>query len=379
MTVADKYPNRVKGSLFAPGLVAGFPVSLNAPTVTSVNFPTATVTLNAGATLDFALDADGSYLNDSTAVRLVIEAPDSCATPTPPVDIKPLPVTQSGVCGPWQVCFDVDIFNTAVANSPATVSLQLYQNGLPVGTPLVQTAIKDGKICFDIPASTNGLGYDYTVRAVFPIPGQAPIIKILGNAQIGQSGAQNDDLACKPPTASCCPNFMSEWGPNDATAGYFGAMFSIGAPSLGAPATLTFNATSANALQLAQNLKQWVEWLKFNNGCKGLVGFQLTLQPIKTNSTPPTKPYPPQSGPSLGVAQTASIINGTLSPSLIWPNIPAMAEYGYVSMTLTPIGQNGQPIKCDLGNCASRLFTRWHYGGGSSFKATPGPVSIKLE
>ena len=46
--------NRVKGSLL-PSVCGRFPREpSNAPTVTSVNYPRATVTFDAGASLDFA-------------------------------------------------------------------------------------------------------------------------------------------------------------------------------------------------------------------------------------------------------------------------------------------------------------------------------------
>ncbi len=85
--------------------------------------------------------------------------------------------------------------------------LHIYQNGTLVTTIPGVTFSSDGNYCFPVNPATMGLapgGFDYTIEGLFSMStgGLAPIT--VGNASVGQGGAQNDDyqVAC---SKQCCP------------------------------------------------------------------------------------------------------------------------------------------------------------------------------
>ncbi len=295
---------------------------------------------------------------------------------TPNVGITPVVTTPINLCAPGKVCFNVDVFNGPVQTAPATVTFQPTQNGSPVGPLQTQMVNADGQICFSAGPVPPGQGWDYVVKASFPIPGAPPQIITLNSPVPGP----NNDLVCAQNNADCCPKFMQAWNLDQPTSMYFGGMFSANVPMGGGNYPITFQGSATNAQTLANNLKQWVEWLKFDSGCSSLIGFRVEMQPWKSNqttsSTPPPYLLPPVGPPAMtsaGSSQFVTMISGNVTPLILtWPNIAQSPFYHYMSFKLIPIGPHNQPVTCNIGKCAEEMFTRWHIGSGAAAKAGSG-------
>lgn len=180
----------------------------------------------------------------------------------------------------------------------------------------------------------------------------------IGPLNLDTSGFQ----ACKPidgggtgTTNPCCPDFTKEIKPGNVAS-----MFAESQHGLGQPYTMTFssNGTFSNAFE--GYLKEWAHWLSID-GCRGTVGFKITYQLFNTNSpNKPTGPNPPTGSSAAVQTQTVNYIGTNVSPpSFVW-NVPASPNWWFVKATVTPIGQNGQPVACTKSaGCMDRIYTGW--------------------
>lgn len=375
MRSIDVSPSGVRGYLFAPGLQSGYPVTLSRPQGSSVALPTTTVSLSAGQAVDFALDANGIYLNDSTQVDLTVESSPACATS--PVVVHPLPPSPNNPC---KMCFEVGGLPPpgAVGNSAVVLTVQYYQNGAAVGAPVsvLLPGVHNGVNCITPPSPPPGASYDYVVTAATATVNGNPATTQIQAGGTGPNGIiqgpNNDVTGCSVSSSDCCPNFTKKWALDAATSTYFGGMLTAGPVSMDGttPYSLTFNGASLNATQLVDNFKHWADWLKFNSGCTGLVGFRLTMQPVLSTQTP-AGPFGPL--PTGGSSPQQSVVIGPPwsgpSPATLTWSLPQSPYYNYMRMTVTPIGANNQPIKCDLGSCLDNMFARWHFGSVAKIAA----------
>ena len=223
-------PNRVVGHLFVGGIAILSPIVLQATgwAAPTVPFNATVTTTAANQLIEFALDngptGSGSpFLYDSTRLNLKVTLPD------PQVTYSTVPVSvQNPACGPWKICFRVDVPNSAGANGTAQVNLQIYQNGLPVGPLLTPVAgapattttnpmTQDGIICFQVPLSAPYLnpalgGFDYVATTNYTLPGNTTLTPtVIGSQPQGVVQGLNNDVkydprSCTGSTAStCCP------------------------------------------------------------------------------------------------------------------------------------------------------------------------------
>lgn len=139
--------------------------------------------------------------NDWIEAQLKFDCVNSVSMPLHGVTaVTPGPVN---ACIPYQLCFDVNVPNTQAVFGQAALSLQLTQNGFPVGLPITATVTQDGIKCFQLPALPAGTGYDYVLTTTFTYPG------VPSQTTTTQSPIQgmNNDLVCSSgtPASTCCP------------------------------------------------------------------------------------------------------------------------------------------------------------------------------
>lgn len=139
--------------------------------------------------------------NDWIEAQLKFDCANSVSMPPHGVTaVTPGPVN---ACVPYQLCFDVNVPNTPAVLGQAALSLQLTQNGFPVGAAIPATVAQDGIKCFQLPALPAGTGYDYVLTTTFTYPG------VPSQTTTTQSPVQgmNNDLVCSSgtPASTCCP------------------------------------------------------------------------------------------------------------------------------------------------------------------------------
>jgi hypothetical protein len=130
---------------------------------------------------------------------------DFCSTcgPSPEGSVQAAP---SDDCGIGKICVDITVPKTGTQTGQATVSLDIWQNGIKL-TTLNQPAINaDGKVCFPInPSAIAGLdtskGFDYNAKADLKIGSFTLPSKLLGAGPNGVKPDRNNDYQ-----STCPPN-----------------------------------------------------------------------------------------------------------------------------------------------------------------------------
>ncbi len=157
---------------------------------------------------------------------------DFCSTcaPGPEGAIQAAP---SDDCGIGKICVDVTVPKSGTQTGQATVSLDIWQNGIKL-TTLNQPAINaDGKVCFPIdPNAIPGLdktkGFDYSAKADLKIGSFSLPSKLLGAGPNGVKPDRNNDYqsTCAPTGGTCgtpgqppCPTCGQEGQPPCPTCG----------------------------------------------------------------------------------------------------------------------------------------------------------------
>lgn len=109
-------------------------------------------------------------------------------------------------CGPGQICFDYELPIDPKGNTGSvTISLDIYQNGLPLTQLTSPTLNSGGSYCFPInPASIPGInltlgGFDFVATGVFTIGTSSLGHILVGTPTDGIKLGQNNDyqIACK--------------------------------------------------------------------------------------------------------------------------------------------------------------------------------------
>ena len=353
------------------------------PTVTSnEQIFTNSVLLNAGDTLDFAVNNNGDYTSDSTILKLIVAGPTTMY-PHGITAVTPGPVN---TCAPYRLCFDVNVPNGPVGNGSANLSLQIVNNSVTpptvIATPPPKTTAVDGLICFDMPALPAGTSYDYVVTTNFtqPVPGGNPL-----TAQtVLQSPIQgpNNDLVCQggSPASTCCPPVN-----HDIVAGMFNDNHSNTSTSYNeflvpnAPATVNF----------VNGLASYLAYLKFV--CPQIVGLRAEFftgqvaAPLSPGSPGPTGNAGPLSGAQLAASPAntytsnvwgvgvVSALNNQLNPGFNnAPRVPGL--YYRTSVKITGVNASGVAVNCgfDAIECAKGDSYGFVHSSTAGMKVGPG-------
>ena len=293
----------------------------------------------------------------------------------PPHSVTVLTPGPVNACKPYELCFDVNV-PTGPLPGKSDLSLQLYQNGNPIGAPLTHTMTADGKWCFPMPAITPGQGFDYvlttthtygfksTVNSVVLTDVEIDALPKLGTPGLhqGQQQGFNNDLVCDgpPPTGStCCPPMN-----NTTISGLFGH-----SGNSGNTYTEQFGGGAqgpANVAAFISNYNAYLTILKWS--CPNVASLQVTFSLYQTNALGGAFSGTP-------IATNALTFNGSSSPvgSTTFFNAALSNNqfYGIQAIT-TPLGANGQPVKCGFdGKCLADDRFTWIHSIGAKV-AGPG-------
>ena len=206
---------------------------------------------------------------------------DFCSTcgPGPEGAIQ---VATSSDCGAGKICVDVTVPKAGTQTGQATVSLDIWQNGIKV-TTLNQPAINaDGQVCFPInPSTITGLdltkGFDYSAKADLKIGTVILSPKTLGSGPNGTKPGVNNDYSvncsvgsvCGAPGQPPCPACGQEGQPPCPTCGQPGQPL---CPDICTRANPTGNANAAASNRLGNFLGN------LRNAARGTTGKPAALE-----------------------------------------------------------------------------------------------------
>ncbi len=184
---------------------------------------------------------------------------DFCSTcaPGPEGSIQAAPFDE---CGVGKICVDITVPKSGTQIGQATVSLDIWQNGIKL-TTLNQPAINaDGKVCFPInPSTIAGLdtskGFDYSAKADLKIGSFTLPSKLLGAGPNGVKPDRNNDYqstcapnggggTCGTPSQPPCPTCGQEGQSPCPTCGQPGQPL---CPDICTPSNPTGNSNAATA------------------------------------------------------------------------------------------------------------------------------------
>jgi hypothetical protein len=134
---------------------------------------------------------------------------DFCGTCTIKSNEGWLELAQSDKCGVGKVCVDVGIPNKKGDVGKATVSLDIWQNGVLVKTLTSPALTANGQYCFTIdPATISGLdltkGFDYNATATMQSGSIILPVKTIGVPKDGTQSGQNNDYKSQCEAACSC-------------------------------------------------------------------------------------------------------------------------------------------------------------------------------
>jgi hypothetical protein len=120
-----------------------------------------------------------------------------------------LELAQSDKCGVGKVCVDVGIPNKKGSVGQATVSLDIWQNGVLVKTLTSPVLTANGQYCFTIdPAAISGLdltkGFDYNATATMQSGSIILPVKTIGVPKDGTQSGQNNDYKSQCDASLAC-------------------------------------------------------------------------------------------------------------------------------------------------------------------------------
>ena len=305
-----------------------------------------------------------------------------CLVSTPTYGTLPVSVANPA-CGPWKICFRVDVPNSVGANGTAQVNLQIYQNGLPVGPLLTPVAgapattttnpmTQDGIICFQVPLSAPYLnpalgGFDYVATTNYTLPGNTTLTPtVIGSQPQGVVQGLNNDVkydprSCTDSTAStCCP-------PLDKVS--LGGLFDhFGNSNLTYQMGAYLPATVANRAAFLAGYKAYLAYLKLI--CPTVAGLSVTFT----------------LGTALGSGLLITPIPGATSTFLVTPSTPLTVPpmfanalnnnswYGIYANTVA-VNALGQTVNCgfDAKSCdrTDRFTFNYQTGGKIAGGASP--------
>ena len=297
-----------------------------------------------------------------------------CLVSTPTYGTLPVSVANPA-CGPWKICFRVDVPNSVGANGTAQVNLQIYQNGLPVGPLLTPVAgapattttnpmTQDGIICFEVPLSASFLnsalgGFDYVATTNYTLPGFPPLTPtVIGSQPQGVVQGLNNDVKyettlCGTPSTDCCPKYL---GLTKLTT-----MFMSSAHVSGNPYQVQFLNTGPDHTTLIAAISAQLALSQFS-GCGKIGAIKVTYSLYATGSfTPPTawNPLWPLAIPLASFSVTYNVLPTPpiYTGSLFFSMPGGDPNYFGIRASAILLNNLGQPIKCDGfdGKCFEKL------------------------
>ena len=288
---------------------------------------------------------------------------DCLTAQMPPHNVGVVTAGPVNACANYKLCFDVNVPNNAVANGAAALSLQLYQNGAPVGVPLTHTMTADGLWCFQMPAIALGQGFDYVLTTVYSFPGTANQTQVIGPFGVaGQQQGPNNDLVCAgTPASTCCPPVNHEM-----VAG----MFDDNASNNGAAYVESLQAGSPAALSFVNGLNAYLSYLKF-------ICPQITNLKAEFFTGPVTAPTTPGS-PAGPLALTTPVATYTTGGNLAVALAPLsnlsrnQGQYYRTSVKITGINAAGAAVNCGFDAKACALDDTYAFMHNSTAKMAPG-------
>lgn len=279
----------------------------------------------------------------------------------------------STACGPGKLCFDFTIPKAPGAASGTTqLSLQLYQNGIAVGAPIVSPVQNaDGQYCFPmIPAVTPPLnaslpGFDWVVTSTNKIGSTTLTPKFVGTVPNGVVNGTNNDYAmtCGPGTVgggnTCCPPMD-----NATISGLFDH-----AGNVANSYTEKFGSTAQSAANVAAFIKNYDAYLTMMKwSCPSVVSLRVDFNLYQTTAI---------GGPLTGtpLATNTLAFSGGSAPtgSTSFFNVALNNNqfYGIHAIT-TALDANGRPVQCGFDKkCLEDDRYTWNHQVGSKL-ASPG-------
>ena len=304
--------------------------------------------------------AGWAYVDDICGVCDPKDSPDGYVT---------LNQAASTDCGPGKLCFDFTTPKSPGAAPGSTqLSLQLYQNGVAVGAPMlspVQSA--DGQWCYPMPPvglNTTLGGFDWVVTSTNKIGTTTLTPKFVGTVPNGVITGLNNDYAftCKgdPGTGAntCCPPMD-----NPTIKGLFDH-----AGNVGNTYTEKFGTTAQSTANVATFIANYnayltlIKWscptvaslrVDFNLYSTTMLGGPLTGTPLATNTLTFTGGAP---------SGSTSFFNTALNNNQF---------YGIQAIT-TALDANGRVVQCGFDKkCLDDDRYTWNHQVGAKLMA-PG-------
>lgn len=303
--------------------------------------------------------AGWAYIDDICGVCDPINTPDGTVT---------LNQGASTDCGPGKLCFDFTIPKSKGAAPGSTqLSLQLYQNGVAVGSPMLSPIQNgDGQWCYPMPPvglNASLGGFDWVVTSTNKIGTTTLTPKFVGTVPNGVINGNNNDyaFACKDPGTganTCCPPMD-----NPTIKGLFDH-----AGNVGNTYTEKFGTTAQSAANVAAFIANYnayltlIKWscpsvaslrVDFNLYSTTMLGGPLTGAPLATNTLTFTGGAP---------SGSTSFFNTALNNNQF---------YGIQAITTT-LDANGRAVQCGFDKkCLEDDRYTWNHQVGARLMA-PG-------
>jgi hypothetical protein len=166
----------------------------------------------------------------------------------------------------------------------------------------------------------------------------------------------------------CCPEFTKAY-----PQGFVRNMFTEGTHTSGTGLSQTFSGTSANSVALANNLKNWANWLAVD-GCPAVAGFRITYSLYNTGGTvkPTSATLPFGSTLLSGSPQSVTYMNGVVSPTAFTWNVPASPNWWFIQVSVVTVNAQGQPVQCSKARpCMNNLYSGF-IDDATGMKLAPG-------
>lgn len=356
------------------------------PTVTGIeqNF-TNSVLLNAGDTLDFAVNNFGDYTSDSTILKLTVAAP-LMMYPHSTTPVTPGPVN---TCAPYRLCFDVNVPNGPVGNGSAVVSVQVVNNAVSppvnVGQAVTGSTSADGQLCITMPSLPPGSNYDYIATTTFTqsMPNGMPPLTA-NEVDYSPLRGANNDLVCNVGTADCCPSYLS--------VNNLGSMFTNAAHSTPTPYAMSLNTSSPNYVTFTNAVRTQLMLAKAGACGASATAIRVTYTMWNTNSTSaPTSIPAGYSGwtqyttaPQAPITVTVPVVGPVTGGGSF--TVPVNPSYFVVVATASLVDDNGNKLNCT--DVSSDCFKKQRFGDihnpvsiqfrvapGTATPATPAPTA----
>ena len=308
-----------------------------------------------------------------------------CLVSTPTYGTLPVSVANPA-CGPWKICFRVDVPNSAVANGTAQVNLQIYQSGTPVGPLLTPVAgppattttnplTQDGIICFEVPVSASYLnptlgGFDYVATTNYTMPSATLTPTVIGSQPQGVAQGLNNDVkydptSCTGSTAStCCP-------PLDKPS-LRGLFDHVGNSNLSYQMGVYLPVTVANRASFLAGYKAYLAYLKLI--CPTVAGLRVTF--TLGTATGSGSPIAPIAG-----ATSTFVVTGPFSPASVPPMfVNALNDNSWYGIYATTVAVNaqGQTVNCgfDAKSCDLNDRFTFNYLSGAKIAGGASPFTL---